>query len=175
MTMTPGVRKFALTVHVTSSVGWLGSVAAFLGLAVTGLTSRDAHKVRSAYIGMELTGQYVIVPLSFASLITGLVQALGTTWGLFRHYWVLAKLLINVLATALLLLHMRPISHMASLAIAGKLSVSDHRNVQVQLVADAGLALVALVAATAFSIYKPRGLTSYGRRRLREQRALPPS
>jgi hypothetical protein len=29
MTMTPGLRKFALTAHVTSSVGWLGAVAAF--------------------------------------------------------------------------------------------------------------------------------------------------
>jgi hypothetical protein len=30
MTMTPGLRKFALTTHVTSSVGWLGAVGAFL-------------------------------------------------------------------------------------------------------------------------------------------------
>jgi hypothetical protein len=24
--------------------------------------------------------------------VTGLIQALGTVWGLFRHYWVLFKL-----------------------------------------------------------------------------------
>ena len=46
------------------------------------------------------------MPLCFASLFSGLVQSLGTEWGLFRHYWVLFKLLINVLPTALLLLHM---------------------------------------------------------------------
>jgi hypothetical protein len=38
MAMTPRLRKFALTAHVTSSVGWLGAVAAFLALAVAGLT-----------------------------------------------------------------------------------------------------------------------------------------
>jgi hypothetical protein len=173
MTMTPGFRKFALTAHVTSSVGWLGSVAAFLGLATTGLTSRDAQKVQSAYIGMEVTGWYVIVPLSFASLVTGLIQSLGSTWGLFRHYWVLAKLLINVLATMLLLVHMRPISRMSSLAIAGQLSSADHRTVQVQLVADAGLALVALLVATTLSVYKPRGMTRYGWRKQREERTVP--
>jgi hypothetical protein len=27
--MTSGLRKFALTTHVTSSVGWLGAVGAF--------------------------------------------------------------------------------------------------------------------------------------------------
>jgi hypothetical protein len=49
MAMTPHVRKFALTVHVSSSVGWLGAVAAFLALAVAGLSSQDAQIVRASY------------------------------------------------------------------------------------------------------------------------------
>jgi ABC-type anion transport system duplicated permease subunit len=53
---------------------------------------------------MELTARFAIVPLSFPSLLTGLVQSLTTTWGLFRHYWVLAKLLINVFANVVLLM-----------------------------------------------------------------------
>lgn len=170
MQMSAAVRKLVLTAHVTCSVGWLGSVAAFLGLAITGLASRDAQKARSAYIAMELTGWYVIVPLSFASLLTGLIQSLGTTWGLFRHYWVLAKLLINLLATTLLLVHMRPISQMAYMARDAAWTPSDHRQLQIQLVADAGLALVALLAATTLSIYKPRGVTPYGWRKLKEER-----
>ena len=36
----------------------------------------DAQNVRSAYVGMELTGSYAIVPLSILSLIAGLIQAL---------------------------------------------------------------------------------------------------
>jgi hypothetical protein len=170
MPMTAGVRKFVLTAHVTFSVGWLGSVAAFLALAIAGLTSQDARTVRAAYLGMELTGWFVIVPLSFASLLTGLIQALGTTWGLFRHYWVLAKLLINLLATTLLLLHMQPISRMASVVAETTLSAADHRRLRIQLVADAGAALVALLVATTLSVYKPRGLTPYGWRKERERR-----
>ena len=171
MQMSPGLRKLALTAHVTSSVGWLGSIAAFLGLALVGIAGRDAQKARSAYVAMELTGWYVIMPLSFASLATGLIQSLGTTWGLFRHYWVLAKLLINLLATTLLLVHMRPISHMATIALDPSRSPFDHRQLQIQLVADAGLAVVALLVATVLSIYKPRGLTPYGRRKWKEQRS----
>lgn len=68
MTMTPRLRKFALTAHVTSSVGWLGAVAGFLALAVAGLTSQDAQMVGAAYLTMELTTWFVIVPLSLASL-----------------------------------------------------------------------------------------------------------
>lgn len=82
MTMPPHLRKLALTAHVTASVGWLGAVGAFLALAIAGLTSPDAHMVRAAYLGMDLTGWFVIVPLSFASLLTGLVQALVTPMGL---------------------------------------------------------------------------------------------
>ncbi|WP_287123151.1 hypothetical protein [Mesorhizobium sp.] len=43
MIMTPGLRKFTLTVHVTSSVGTLGAVAGFLALAVAGLASEDSQ------------------------------------------------------------------------------------------------------------------------------------
>ena len=67
MTMTPRLRKFALTAHVTFSVGWLGTVAAFLALAVAGMTSQDAQLMKAAYLAMELTTWFVIVPLAFIS------------------------------------------------------------------------------------------------------------
>ena len=54
MTMTPRSRKFALTLHVTSSVGWFGAVAGFFALAIAGLTSGDAQMVRAAYLAMSL-------------------------------------------------------------------------------------------------------------------------
>jgi hypothetical protein len=168
--MGPRLRKFALTVHVSSSVGWLGAVAGFLALAVAGLTSQDAQMVRAAYLAMEVTTSLVIVPLSLASLLTGLVQSLGTRWGLFQHYWIVAKLLITILATMVLLVHMQPISYMAGVAADGTLASDDLRRLRIQLVADAGAALVALLVATTLAVYKPRGITPYGQRKQREQR-----
>jgi hypothetical protein len=102
------VRKLALTTHVASSVGWLGAVAAFLALAIAGLTGQNEQLGRAAYLAMHMTTWFVIVPLSFAALLTGLVQSLGTNWGLFRHYWVMAKLVLTVLATIILLVHTQP-------------------------------------------------------------------
>src|SRR5258708_30257146 len=103
MAMTPGLRRLALTTHVTSSVGWLGAVAAFLALAIAGVGSQDGQIVRAAYLAMHLITWFVIVPLSFAALFTGIVQSLGTTWGLFDHYWVVTKLMLTNLATMILL------------------------------------------------------------------------
>lgn len=90
--MTPRLRKFALTTHVSVLVGWLGAVAAYLALAVTGTATRDSSVASGAYRSMEVIGWMIIVPCSLAALLTGLVQSLGTEWGLFRHYWIVAKL-----------------------------------------------------------------------------------
>jgi hypothetical protein len=173
MTMTPGLRKFALTAHVTSSVGWLGAVAGFLALAIAGLTSQDAQTVRGAYLAMELTGWFVIVPLSLASLLTGLAQSLGTPWGLFRHYWVLFKLLINVFANIVLLMYMPALDYFAGVAADATLSSGDLLVLRdPSPVLHASLALLLLLVAVTLAVYKPRGMTPYGSRKQREQRAL---
>jgi nucleoside phosphorylase len=62
--MSPAARKFVLVAHVTSSVGFLGAVVAFLALAVVGLTGDDAWSVRAAYVTMAKVTWYVIVPLN---------------------------------------------------------------------------------------------------------------
>ena len=38
MMMSPGFRKFTFTTHITSSVGWIGAVLAFLAVAIIGVT-----------------------------------------------------------------------------------------------------------------------------------------
>lgn len=170
--MGPAMRKFTLTAHVISSVGWLGAVVAFLAVSVTGLTSTDSQVVRSAYVTMELIGWFVIVPMSLASLVTGLIQSLGSAWGLFRHYWVIFKLLIATLATAILFLHMQPIGELAQVAARTTLLPGELRELRVQLIADAAAAVFVLIVATGLSIYKPRGLTPYGwRKQLEEKRS----
>ena len=169
MMMTPCFRKFALIAHVTFSVGWLGAVVGFLALAVAGLTSHDPQIVRASYLGMEMTAWFVIVPLSLASPLTGLLQSLGTSWGLFRHYWILAKLIITIPSCVFLLLHMQPIGHLARVFTETTLADGDLAGLRIQLVANAGAAIVVLLVATTLSIVKPRGLTSYGRRKQREE------
>jgi uncharacterized membrane protein len=170
MTMTPRLRKFALTAHVASSVGWLGAVVVFLGLAVVGLTSPNAQTVRGAYLVMEPAAWFVLVPLAFASLLTGLVQSLGTTWGLFRHYWVLFKLLINVVATVVLLTYMETFSSMARVAADPSADLGVVRNASPML--HAGAALLLLLVATTLAVYKPRGMTRYGQRKEQEHRTV---
>jgi hypothetical protein len=135
LAMTPALRKANLTADITFSVGWIGAVAAFLALGIAGLTSKDAEVVRSAYLAMKVTAWFVIVPLAFASLLTGIVQSLGTKWGLLRHYWVLTKFFLTSFATIVLLLKMKLIDHVAGVSAMTALSSSDFRSPRTELLA----------------------------------------
>jgi hypothetical protein len=50
MIMPSRIRKIALTVHITSTLSWLGAIAGFLALAIAGLRSNDVQLVRSTYL-----------------------------------------------------------------------------------------------------------------------------
>jgi hypothetical protein len=165
--MAPAARKVVLTVHLTSSLGWVGAVVAYVGLGVTAATTQDAQTVRSAWIAMELTGWYVIVPLAVAALLTGLVISVVTPWGLFRHYWVLISLGLTILATVILVLHMPSVSATTRIARAANDAQLAH------LGGDLGHAvggLLVLLVITVLNVYKPRGLTPYGWRKQEESR-----
>lgn len=165
MSMPPRLRKVVLTAHVVSSVGWLGAIAAYLALDVTALTSQDIPVVRAAYLAMDVTVTYAIVPLALTSVVIGVVNALGTHWGLFRHYWVLVKLLLTLFATTILLIETQTVSHLAETAATG----TDPRDLPGTLGHSIGGIIVLLITAI-LSVYKPRGLTRYGWRKQQAQR-----
>src|SRR6266852_2308627 len=172
--MTPAVRKLTITAHVTCSVGWLGAVAAFLVLSIAGLTSHDAEVVRGAYLSMDLISRFVIIPLCFAALVSGLIQALGTPWGLFRYYWILVKFGLAIFATLALLIHQFAVMAVAAKRVSGAaaetLFSSDLGPLKTELVRAPSLAILLLLVVTTLGVYKPWGLTRYGRRKQRARR-----
>ncbi|HEX9664028.1 MAG TPA: DUF2269 domain-containing protein [Candidatus Binatia bacterium] len=169
MIMAPGLRKFVLAAHLTFSIGWIGAVVAYLALGVSSVTSQDALTVRGAWVAMELTGWYVIVPLALAALLTGLVISMGTKWGLFRHYWILISLALTILATVVLLLHMPTVSLMAD--AAREADGADLGGLGGDLL-HPGVGLLVLLVITALNVYKPRGMTRYGWRKQHEERTV---
>jgi len=169
--MKPALRKLLLTTHVTVSLGWFGAAAAILALSVVGLTTVDVELAKAGYRATEVIWRSLIIPFSLAALVTGVVQALGTRWGLFRHYWVLTKFAITVGAVLLLLLHTNSLlPALARAAVDGSAIVIDghahgHGGLppRVHLVIAASGTLLLLLTAAILSIYKPRGRTRFGR------------
>lgn len=160
--MRPATRKASLSVHLAVSVGWIGAALAYIVLAIAAATSDDVVTVRAAWIAMDVAGWYAIVPLAIASLVTGVVVALGSTWGVFRHYWVTISLGVTAFSTAVLLFHMPDVSDAAALARA-----ADARALR-SLGSDLAhpvIGTLILVGVLVLNVYKPAGLTRYGWRR----------
>jgi hypothetical protein len=163
MIMPAGWRKAVLVAHISTSVGWLGAVAAYIALDAAAITSQRADTIRAAWIARDLIVWYVIVPLALTSVLIGVINALGTPWGLLRHHWVLMKLLLTLVATSILLQEASSVSAMARVSA----SSADPR--PGSLMHSVG-GLVVLLLIVVLSVVKPRGLTRYGWRKQQHQR-----
>lgn len=178
MILRPRARKLTLSLHLAVSVGWIGTVVAYLALSVAAANSDDVQVISAAWIGMDLIGWSVIVPLALASLLTGLVIAVGTRWGLFRHYWVVFSLVLTIVSTVVLILHMPGVSDLADVARRGTSASLDEVDAHLygQLkqgdFLHPGLGLVVLLAIQVLNVHKPPGLTRYGRRKQREETGI---
>ena len=63
---------------------------------------------------------------------------------------------------------MAPVGQLADVVRQATLVGGQLQGLRVQLIADAGAAVIVLLLATTLSVYKPRGLTRYGWRKQRE-------
>jgi hypothetical protein len=156
----PVLRKLGLTLHVAVSVGWLGAAAVFLCLAILALTTPDPALARGIYLAMEPAARYALVPFALAAVVTGIVQSLGTRWGLFRHYWVVFKLVLALGAAAVLLHYTGTFGEMARAAADPETPLQALQDPSPVL--HAALAVLVLVTTTVLAVFKPRGLTRYG-------------
>jgi hypothetical protein len=172
MTMKPALRKLTLTIHLIASVGWIGAIIPYLALVVTALAKPDAQTLRIAWTAMALVGWDVLIPLAFGALLTGIILSLGTSWGLFRHYWVLFSLALTLFAAIVLLQHMQTVSYFAG--IVSEMPNATISGLPGELFHSVGGLLVLLVVQ-GLNVYKPQGMTSYGWRKLQKRRtALQP-
>jgi hypothetical protein len=103
------VRKWTLATHLLSSVGWIGADLAFLILSVTGFTSGDPALAAACYRAIGTFAVWLLLPLGLLSLTTGLLLGIGSRYGLVRYWWVLLKLVINVVLLVLVVVALRPV------------------------------------------------------------------
>ncbi|HKS51887.1 MAG TPA: hypothetical protein VJS67_08450 [Pseudonocardiaceae bacterium] len=153
--LTRRARSALLTAHITVSVGWLGLDGALVALEVTGLGTGDPSERAGIAAAMAALVVWVLVPVVAASLLSGLVLALSTPWGLVRYWWVIIKCGIAGVLTAAGLVVMLPRLH--------QIIIGDAEPVGMQLLIGRAAALALLLVATGLSVVKPWGKTPRGR------------
>jgi hypothetical protein len=159
--MSPELRKLSLTAHLIASIGWVGALAVFLAHALVSYSATDVQLVRGAALAMDVSAWFVILPLAIGALATGLIHALATPWGLFRHYWIVFKLVLTGVATLVLLLKLGPISDLR--AQLDVVSPGEMSGLRTSLLFHAVGGLLVLLAVATLGVYKPAGRTPYRR------------
>jgi hypothetical protein len=165
---TSRVRRFVLLLHVVSSVGWLGLNLGVPALAVTGMTTGSPEWQHAVYRVLSLLGDLYLVPLSLTAFTTGVVLSLITSWGLVRHYWVVTKFVLTLIAVVLIPVSLLPGLHAAAEAVANTPpgTFADIPRDGLGQVGAGFVSTTMYLTCTVLSIYKPWGRTAAGRRRL---------
>jgi hypothetical protein len=148
-------------VHVVASVGWLALMLCLLILGATALATDDAGTLRTAYRAMGMLGDALIVPLSLLTLLSGVVLSLGTSWGLFRYYWVAVKFWLTLAATAASVFALTARLHEAVHAVqrhpTGPIAAMHLGFVRYNTVIVPAVALLLYLAMVVLSVFKPWG------------------
>jgi hypothetical protein len=95
------LRRLMVILHIAVSVGWLGTSLCLLVLGLTARLTKDPVTADVAYRAVAILAGTLDVPVSLASLLTGVVLAIGRPWGLTRRYWILAKIVLTLAAVPL--------------------------------------------------------------------------
>jgi hypothetical protein len=149
------VRVALLTFHVATSVGWLGLLGALVALEVICLATVDPAGQAWIDAAMAELAIWVLIPVVFSSVISGLVLALSTPWGLVQHWWVFAKCVIAITLAVTGAVLMLPGPHQI---------ISGGTPIHMQMLVARSAALMLLLVATGISVIKPWGKTPHGRR-----------
>ncbi len=136
-------------------MGWIGAVVGFVAVAAVGAAlAVESMDVSGLYSALSILLTVVIVPLAGLSFVSGVVVALTTPWGLFRHWWVVIKLVLTTGATAALLLHRGVAQQAAEYAVSARPELAS---LQTQLLVDALAGLAVLLLAALLGWLKPKG------------------
>ncbi|MEU5540347.1 DUF2269 domain-containing protein [Streptomyces sp. NPDC020362] len=159
MMLSRPARRASLVVHVTASASWLGLTLGLLALGTTATVTGSAVTVEACVRGMKLFADWLLLPVAFLALLSGVVLSMGTPWGLARYRWVCTKFWLTLATTGATAFALRPGVNSAVAAVAAGGPLPDAGAVLFGPV----VSLSAYIFMTVISVLKPWGLTRRGR------------
>ena len=151
--LPPTWRKLLLTLHIAAAAGLIGADLVLLTLGIAGLRGSDPVTI---YPAMSTLAGWVLAPLAVIALITGVLQAVLSAYGLFRFWWVTIKLTITTLLAGLVLFVLVPgLGKVADAAGSpADASVTDTQRLVYVIVPSVAITLVVLMVG--LGVFKPR-------------------
>ncbi len=159
-------RRWWLVTHILCGVGWMGADVVLALLVVTARLTDDGVLVSSIYTVLRLVIPWAVPFLAGGMLVTGVVLGWATHYGLAQWWWVLVKLCVGVVLTALVFLLLVPGALTLPVGLTG--TADDVRaaagSAGTDLMFPPFVSFAALAFALVLSVLKPWGRTPWGRR-----------
>ena len=157
MRLSPRTRKLVLLVHIAAAGAWLGLDVVLGILVVTALGSGDPTGAGAAAASIAAFATWPLAIVGLVTLLTGLLLGFATKYGLVRYWWVLVKLVINVVLVTLVVLVLNP--GVTALGEAGRdaLATGDAPTVTTTLLFPPIVSSTAVVIAMTLAVFKPWG------------------
>ncbi|GIP40677.1 hypothetical protein J31TS4_39570 [Paenibacillus sp. J31TS4] len=154
-------KQWIVVIHVLSVVCWLGGAMVMLLLGLYMQKAENGEQLYYTLENMHLIDVVFVRYTALLALFTGIVLSVWTNWGLFKHYWILIKLILTVALIAFGIKYMGAwLSQIVRIAQQERsLALSDTAflNASYSLIGGAAANIVSLIFMTAISYIKPFG------------------
>ncbi len=149
-------RKLMLLVHIAAAGAWLG-IDLVLGILVVTTIGSDAIGAGAAAASIAAFATWPLVTVGLVTLASGVVLGIGSKYGLVRYWWVLVKLVINVVLVVLVITVLSPA--VEQLGAAGRAALADGSTPEVaaNLLFPPIVSSTAVVVAMTLAVFKPWG------------------
>jgi hypothetical protein len=161
-------KRWLLAAHLLFLGAWLGGGLSSLAFNITALSTTDPHLLNVTYTFADLLHTTIIRGGAGGSLITGILLAWLTQWGLARFYWIIAKEIGSLLGVTLDLILIRLNDHAIALtatqgldAISNPLFISN----RTLLLLGSAVQISILLGVIVIAIFKPWGQRKRARQR----------
>ena len=153
-------KRWLLAVHILGMAAWLGGGLCCLALSLIALTTSNPQLFNATYVFIDTLNHTLLRAGAIVSLLSGILLAVLTQWGLLRFYWLNVKEIISLLCVVVDLIAIRWNEHILSLTGSQgfqALSDSSYLSNRTLLFAGILLQIVSLSAIIVISIFKPWG------------------
>jgi hypothetical protein len=146
-----------LTAHIVVAGAWIGIDVVLGVLVFTALLTGSSRTEALCYQALGLFAVWPLLVAGGLTLLTGTVLGVGTNYGLVRYWWVVVKLVMNLVLLTLIALALRPgvaeaVRYGEALAAGTPSSAGVGRLFMPPIVSS-----TVLIAATVLSVFKPWG------------------
>lgn len=153
-------KRWLLSTHLLCIAVWLGASFCSLAFNITALFTTDPRVLNTISVFTDTLDHTIIRGGAGGALLTGILLATLTQWGLIRFYWINVKEIVSVLCVAVDLIAIRWNEQLISLtATQGLQALSNPLYLTNRTLLFVGILfhIVALSGVIVISIFKPWG------------------